>query len=837
MTSTNTLKERETAPGSSRAVSLMEAPMQLEGALPASRVPSIVSALTYSSSSSCCCCSSSTGTSSSASSTGGDFPCEEVERVRGPPKLQVAAVQAAEAAIETPHLQSSEEDDRCSCLLLPELPLQLPLHLPAQLPLQQQQQQQQQQPQRCPSEGVLDVCSCLTFDDLPLLQQPDPQPKLQEEPQQQQGQRQQENSRISGVDDAAPVLVLPLFKVVEDILAPRGLSTPNSHWQQQEAASAGQKPAEQQQQQEPRRLRKQRRVPELQQPPQSETEDEEDRALRWECRVVTPCVGVGVDCLSAEGCGLIVCGSPFSLFDNCCTVELPGSYYIGGGSSSSSSSSMRCPLSPPISGARAARTATRRGSKTLAHLGHVENNTLEWSHSSGTEIVEDFDIRPIKVFVGTWNTEYQEFATEYISSLEAQLQGRSGSPQRKGPTTSVEWSEAGSQAVRLRASQSSTSTLTIGQDTEVESHMDSDSDDSTLSEAPPLIQRRSTLSLSKPAPNQQPLKDWLLPGYDVYVVTLQEVTNDNIFSAIGLYLEVANGEHYLRVSMGDGKISGLGKGAWTKMKATSMACWIRQSARSPVGPVTPLAYKAFSFTRINASKGALTLVLKIHDQVVCFVGCHMPASGVKGRVRARKHIRQKLAQVYSNCAEADFTRVFHHVIWAGDFNFRLQATPEIYMPLLEKLNIKALLQYDECKEDFGQDMQLHQMREAPVEFLPTYKKADGRPPLDTSDPDWPLKEYQVQMKKGVLGQRKTVERPPSWCDRVFYWSMPAVKSFLRTVPGAYFAATPKEPSVLMASDHAPVGCGFYLYALRSEPPRIFFGQKNHTDKRQKQIKE
>lgn len=53
------------------------------------------------------------------------------------------------------------------------------------------------------------------------------------------------------------------------------------------------------------------------------------------------------------------------------------------------------------------------------------------------------------------------------------------------------------------------------------------------------------------------------------------------------------------------------------------------------------------------------------------------------------------------------------------------------------------------------------MREAPVEFLPTYKKADGRPPLDTSDPDWPLKEYQVQMKKGVLGQRKTVERPPS----------------------------------------------------------------------------
>ncbi|CDI80712.1 endonuclease/exonuclease/phosphatase domain-containing protein, putative [Eimeria acervulina] len=213
----------------------------------------------------------------------------------------------------------------------------------------------------------------------------------------------------------------------------------------------------------------------------------------------------------------------------------------------------------------------------------------------------------------------------------------------------------------------------------------------------------------------------------------------------------------------------------------AMACWIRESMRSPNGPVTPLAYRAFSFTRINGSKGALTLVLKMYDQVVCFVGCHMPASGVKGRFRARQHIRQKLAQVYSYSSEVDFTRVFHHVIWAGDFNFRLQASPEVYMPLLEKQDMESLLQYDESREDFGQDMVLHQMREAPVRFLPTYKKADGRPPLNTEDPDWILKEYQTQMKKGVLGQR-----------------------------------------VLMASDHSPVGCGLHLFALDGEAPPVFF---------------
>lgn len=56
---------------------------------------------------------------------------------------------------------------------------------------------------------------------------------------------------------------------------------------------------------------------------------------------------------------------------------------------------------------------------------------------------------------------------------------------------------------------------------------------------------------------------------------------------------------------------------------------------------------------------------------------------------------------------------------------------------------------------------VQQLREAPVTFLPTYKKADARPPLDITDRDWVLKEYQVTMKKGVLGQKKVVERPPS----------------------------------------------------------------------------
>ncbi|OEH75506.1 endonuclease exonuclease phosphatase domain-containing protein [Cyclospora cayetanensis] len=534
-------------------------------------------------------------------------------------------------------------------------------------------------------------------------------------------------------DDVVPLIVHPLFEENQSRCALPGPPAPPPNVRQQKQ---NQQLLHEQQQE----LQKQQHEC-LQQ-----MSEEGELAMRWECRMVTPCMGLGLDCLSGEGCGLIFCDRPFSLFSNCCTVELPRPFLINSRNTCTTAHPLGSQPSMSIPGL----AAKNEKAKIMTLLSPAEKG-LPLPRDEDTCI--DTSIKPLKLCVATWNTEYQEFASEYISSLEAQLHARGQTP-TKGASTLVNLYESESQSLQYEAAQSTTSSLTIDPDIEMESRQDSSSDASTHTDEPPLIQRHSTLCLSKPGPNQQPLKDWLHPGYDIYVVTLQEVTSrrrlwdtlsphadDNIFSTIGLYLEVEHGERYLRVNIGDGKISGLGKGAWTKKKATSM---------------------------INGSKGAVTLVLSIYDQVVCFVGCHMPASGVKERLRARQHIRKKLGQIYGSSIDVDFARVFHHVIWAGDFNFRLQASPEVYMPLLQKLDIKGLLQYDECTEDHCQDMERHrvhipvvqQLREAPVEFLPTYKKADGRPPLDTSDPDWVLKEYQTQMKKGVLGQ-KIVERPPS----------------------------------------------------------------------------
>lgn len=54
----------------------------------------------------------------------------------------------------------------------------------------------------------------------------------------------------------------------------------------------------------------------------------EDPGVRWECRIVTPLVAGSVDCLSAEGCGVVLCEKSYNLFDflNCCLVQYPPYY-------------------------------------------------------------------------------------------------------------------------------------------------------------------------------------------------------------------------------------------------------------------------------------------------------------------------------------------------------------------------------------------------------------------------------------------------------------------------------------------------------------------------------
>ncbi|KFG53234.1 endonuclease/exonuclease/phosphatase family protein [Toxoplasma gondii FOU] len=434
-------------------------------------------------------------------------------------------------------------------------------------------------------------------------------------------------------------------------------------------------------------------------------------------------------------------------------------------------------------------------------------------------------VEPIRIFCGTWNSEYQDFPQGTMTpniSPEA-LAAPSVLPAHL-PERVVEellddedaWATGDVDAFDQygKHRNDGESERKVGKSAWLSTPGTHAPSDSRMVERKSLL-RASTLKLKAVKDGEQPLSDWVLPGYDVYVITLQETISDSIFHAIMTYLCDVNGRPYVRMRAAEDKISGLGDGAWTQFKSTSIAAWARADLLRPKGPIEFLSSKAIPLSFFNGSKGAVSLLMRIWDQFVCFLGCHMPATATEDRIKARTWILERLCELYSGVPRTTLDGVFHHVLWMGDFNFRTRnISAAKAVELLDSGDLKALFQYDECVGPHGEDLRKQGFHESPVTFPPTYKKVDGRPPVDFTDAHWAAKEYQTKFTvKWYKGGRQE-DRNPSWTDRVFKWSIPEVASLLRLEEENYFAAMPTRPnSFLNASDHSPVGTGLVMYPL------------------------
>ncbi|PFH32175.1 endonuclease/exonuclease/phosphatase family protein [Besnoitia besnoiti] len=436
----------------------------------------------------------------------------------------------------------------------------------------------------------------------------------------------------------------------------------------------------------------------------------------------------------------------------------------------------------------------------------------------------------IRIFCGTWNSEYQEFPEETMTPYEGAgglVESSSALPARL-PERVVEellddedaWATADSIGDAADANARDKANRGGGAPPLVEIRAaDSRGFDRPGDEGPMVERRRllraSTLRLKAVKQGEQPLMDWLLPGYDVYVVTLQETISDSVFQAIMAYISEVNGHQYARMHAVEDKISGLGDGAWTQFKSTSIAAWAREDMLRPRGPVEFLTSKAIPLSFFNGSKGAVSLLMRIWDQFVCFLGCHMPATTTEDRIKSRTWVIERLCESYSGMPHTTLDGVFHHVVWMGDFNFRTRnITAAKAVELLDAGKQTELLEYDECQGPQGEDMRKAGFVEGTVRFPPTYKKVDGRPPVDFSDPHWAEKEYQTKFTVKWYKGGHQEDRIPSWTDRVFKWSIPEMAYLLQLQKERYFAAMPtRANSFLNASDHSPVGSGFDMYPL------------------------
>ncbi|ANQ08282.1 Uncharacterized protein PCOAH_00024330 [Plasmodium coatneyi] len=338
------------------------------------------------------------------------------------------------------------------------------------------------------------------------------------------------------------------------------------------------------------------------------------------------------------------------------------------------------------------------------------------------------------------------------------------------------------------------------------------------SNANPFQQPRENNSNQRPSQcrEKQIFSTWIQPHYDIYIICLQESISDNIIECLSRHLKEINQETYKFLPLADCKLSGYGDGAFLQMKSTTMAAWVRTSKLYPNGPVKLCASKSIAFNKLNNSKGCVSILFSIFNQFILFIGCHMPAKDQEIRQKSREFILTKLSEYFSNKITSNFKDVFHHVIWMGDFNFRVQGIRlDKAVRCLQTNNLKELLKYDEGNSAYSYDLSIS-FQELPICFLPTYKKNGNRPVINRNDANWVQKEYKlVHNIKWYKGGRQE-SRIPSWTDRIFKWSCEKTRSCLIFVPNSYLSPLPEEQSILMASDHSPVSCCFQMYMMKNE---------------------
>lgn len=322
-----------------------------------------------------------------------------------------------------------------------------------------------------------------------------------------------------------------------------------------------------------------------------------------------------------------------------------------------------------------------------------------------------------------------------------------------------------------------------------------------------------------------PLSEWLDPGADVYAVSLQEAQSPSkVFYAIERYLNrVHPTREFILFRDKENDIRGRGDGAYLKSKCTTLGVFVAKDV------MTHVQVRLFTHVEISSipggvgSKGAICAVLTIAGHATCFIGCHLPARSPLDRVTARRYIKRRLCQLFGKPGTSPhLATAFHHLVWMGDFNCRIQEVNSARaVELLAANRIADLVAYDELQYGpYAEDLASDRFVEPPLTFLPTYKKLPGRPPLwiaqGTGDKEggrrWPLLEYATAHRQRWYKGGRMKESVPSWCDRILIWSRPEVATRLRVRPDSYRAVQPRCPdSVLLCADHNPICSHLELY--------------------------
>ena len=319
---------------------------------------------------------------------------------------------------------------------------------------------------------------------------------------------------------------------------------------------------------------------------------------------------------------------------------------------------------------------------------------------------------------------------------------------------------------------------------------------------------------------QRLLQPLVPPGYDLYVLGVQECVSDSVFDSLNGLLE-AEGCRRLRldnfsapeqlagtagisttsasaagglaapipsctgIGMGNGaqvvagdlsKLVGRGDGSLMSMKYTGLAIYAHVDI---LADVRLLAVTNIPFSTTN-SRGGVAVALSIMGRTVAFVCCQLDLKSCDAR---RDQYQSLLTGLGSQLAEQGFhlNEQFHHVIWCGDFSYTLVDTsgnrmpPDTVVKMLQDGRLFRTLfeSHDQLNQERKDKAVFFGYREAAPfpNFYPTYKKVENRNPVDYANPAWVTSSYRTAQKAPFYKGGKTKEYTPAFADRILYHSM------------------------------------------------------------------
>ncbi|EFA80518.1 inositol 5-phosphatase [Heterostelium album PN500] len=224
---------------------------------------------------------------------------------------------------------------------------------------------------------------------------------------------------------------------------------------------------------------------------------------------------------------------------------------------------------------------------------------------------------------------------------------------------------------------------------------------------------------------------------------------------------------------------------------------------------------------IYGNKGATAISFQFLETSFCFISSHFAAHQEKSEQRNRNY-RDIVKGLNLGNKSSDVLNQFHHVIWMGDFNYRVDLFREEVLNLVKKNNIAKILTKDQLAVQKKMERVFLGFKEASIQFMPTYKLERGQ--------------------KGVYTEEK--QRVPSWCDRILWKSLP----YTQPISPVSYSSAPD----ISTSDHIPVYSLLSAYIQRPCLPvpqslirqlRIYFydlkaenlvGKKSKIDEKDKE---